>query len=125
MIPGEIIPHESLVPINLNRRRTTIAVTNASDHAVQVTSHYHFFEANKRLRFNRAEAYGKRLDVPSGSAVRWQPGETRDVTLIDIAGRRTVYGFQGLVNGRLTDEQRGEALRLARTRGFLHQDSSP
>ena len=113
MNPGEIVPHEGVVPINRDRKRITIPVTNTSDQAVQVTSHYHFFEANKRLRFNRAESYGKRLDVPSGSAVRWQPGETR------------VYGFQGLVNGRLTHEQRGEALRLAQTRGFLDREASP
>ena len=121
MNPGEIIPYRSAVPINQARDRTTITVTNTSSHAVQVTSHYHFFEANKRLSFNRAESYGKRLDVPSGSAVRWQPGETRDVTLIDIAGKRRVYGFQGLVNGHLTHEQRGEALRVAHARGFLDQ----
>lgn len=125
MNPGEIIRHESAVPINQDQDRITIAVTNTSHHAVQITSHYHFFEANKRLRFNRAASYGKRLDVPSGSAVRWQPGETRDVTLIDIAGKRRVYGFQGLVNGRLTHEQRGEALRLAQARGFLDQETSP
>lgn len=123
MKPGEIIRNEATVQINLDRGAVTISVTNTSDHAVQVTSHYHFFEANKRLHFNRAVAYGKRLDVPSGSAVRWQPGETRDAALIDIAGRRRVYGFQGLVNGRLSHEQRGEALRLAQARGFLDQEA--
>ena len=123
MKPGEVIISEAALPINQDRTAVTISVTNTSDHAVQVTSHYHFFEANKRLRFNRTAAYGKRLDVPSGSAVRWQPGETRDVTLIDIAGKRRVYGFQGLVNGQLTDEQRGEAFRLAQARGFLNQEA--
>ncbi len=123
MKPGEVISSEAALPINQDRTAVTISVTNTSDHAVQVTSHYHFFEANKRLRFNRTAAYGKRLDVPSGSAVRWQPGETRDVTLIDIAGKRRVYGFQGLVNGQLTDEQRGEAFRLAQVRGFLNQEA--
>ena len=123
MKPGEVIISEAALPINQDRTAVIISVTNTSDHAVQVTSHYHFFEANKRLRFNRTAAYGKRLDVPSGSAVRWQPGETRDVTLIDIAGKRRVYGFQGLVNGQLTDEQRGEALRLAQARGFLNQEA--
>ena len=123
MKPGEIIPGDGPVRINRPRETVTLSVTNTSDHAVQVTSHYHFFEANKRLRFDRAASYGKRLDVPSGSAVRWQPGETRDVTLIDIAGKRRVYGFQGMVNGRLTEEQRGEALRLAHARGFLDRES--
>lgn len=125
MKPGEVVRSEGAIPINQGGSAATISVTNTSDHAVQVTSHYHFFEANKRLRFNRASAYGKRLDIPSGSAVRWQPGETRDVTLIDIAGKRRVYGFQGLVNGRLTHEQRGEALRLARARGFLDKETCP
>lgn len=124
MNPGEIIPNGRPVPINQDQHRTTIIVSNNSEHAVQVTSHYHFFEANKRLRFNRSVSYGKRLDVPSGSAVRWQPGETRRVTLIEISGRRMVYGFQGLVNGRLTEEQRGEALIMAHTRGFLDETKS-
>ena len=123
MKPGEIMSGEGVVRINQDGKPVTIPVTNTSDHAVQVTSHYHFFEANKRLRFNRAASYGKRLDVPSGSAVRWQPGETREVTLIDIAGRRRIFGFQGLVNGRLTDERLGEALRQARDRGFLDQEN--
>ena len=122
MKPGETIPAENAININEDREAIAISVTNTSDHAVQVTSHYHFFEANKRLQFDRTAAYGKRLDVPSGSAVRWQPGETRRVRLIDIGGKRRVFGFQGLVNGRLTDEQRGEALHRARDRGFLDQE---
>lgn len=124
MKPGELLPGEPPVTINEGQKRTTIVVANDSEHAVQVTSHYHFFEVNKRLRFDRCASYGKRLDVPSGSAVRWQPGETRRVTLIEISGRRMVYGFQGLVNGRLTEEQRGEALIMAHTRGFLDETKS-
>ena len=123
MKPGEIIPAEGAIHINEGREAIAISVTNTSDHAVQVTSHYHFFEANKRLRFERSSAYGRRLDVPSGSAVRWQSGETREVQLIDIKGRRRVFGFQGLVNGRLTDEQRGEALHQAHDRGFLDEEN--
>ena len=122
MRPGEIIHAEGEIDINQDRDSIAITVTNTSNHAVQITSHYHFFEANKRLRFNRAASYGKRLNVPSGSAVRWQPGETRDVTLIDIAGKRRIFGFQGLVNGRLTNEQLGEALSRARIRGFQDQE---
>ena len=114
MKPGETIPAKGSIELNEDAATITISVTNTSDHAVQITSHYHFFEANKRVRFERAAAYGRRLDVPSGSAVRWQPGETREIQLMEIKGRRRVFGFQGLVNGRLTDEQRGEALRQAR-----------
>ena len=122
MKPGETIPAKGSIELNENAATITISVTNTSEQAVQVTSHYHFFEANKRLRFGRAAGYGRRLDVPSGSAVRWEPGETREVQLIDIKGRRRIFGFQGLVNGRLTDEQRGEALHQARGRGFLDQE---
>ena len=95
MKPGETIPAESAININEDREAIAISVTNTSDHAVQVTSHYHFFEANKRLQFDRTAAYGKRLDVPSGSAVRWQPGETRKVQLIDIGGKTKGVRFPG------------------------------
>ena len=122
MNPGETIPAKGSIELNEDAATISISVTNTSEQAVQVTSHYHFFEANKRLRFERSLAYGRRLDVPSGSAVRWQSGETREVRLIDIKGRRRVFGFQGLVNGRLTDEQRGEALNQAHARGFLDQE---
>ena len=123
MKPGEIIPGEGNIQINQGLDTVTITVENTSDHAVQITSHYHFFEANKRLRFNRAAAYGKRLDVPSGAGVRWEPGETKEVRLVEISGNRRVYGFQGLVNGQLTEEQKGEALTRARERGFLDLES--
>ena len=124
MKPGELFPGGPPVTINEGQKRTTIVVANDSEHAIQVTSHYHFFEVNKRLRFDRCASYGKRLDVPSGSAVRWQPGETRSVTLIDIAGKRMVYGFQGLVNGRLNDNRRREATIMAQSRGFLDETRS-
>ncbi len=119
MKPGEIIPAEGSIRINEGRESITVSVENTSDHAVQITSHYHFFEANKRLRFDRAAAYGRRLDVPAGAGVRWEAGETKEVQLIEIGGKRRVFGFQGFVNGHLTDEQRGEALARARDRGFL------
>ena len=122
MKPGEIIPAEGAIRINDGLESLTISVTNTSEHAVQITSHYHFFEANKRMRFDRVAAYGKRLDLPSGSAVRWDPGETKDVRLIDIGGKRRVVGFQGLVDGHLTYQQRGEALHRARDLGFLDQE---
>ena len=79
MKPGETIPAKGSIELNEDAATITISVTNTSEQAVQVTSHYHFFEANKRLRFERSLAYGRRLDVPSGSAVRWQPGESREV----------------------------------------------
>jgi urease beta subunit len=122
MKPGEIIPGEGQIRGNQGLESVTITVENTSDHAVQITSHYHFFEVNKRLRFDRASAYGRRLDVPSGSGVRWEPGEIKEVDLVEIAGNRRIFGFQGLVNGRLTEEQKGEALNRARQRGFLDRE---
>jgi len=122
MKPGEIIPGPGAIVCNQGQKAITLKVENASDHAIQVTSHYHFFEVNKRLRFDRRAAYGKRLDVPAGSAMRWEPGEVKEVPLIDIGGRRRVYGYQGLVNGRLTEKQREEALARARALGFLSEE---
>ena len=116
---GEIISGVGAIQCNEGRGTTTITVENTSSHVVQITSHYHFFEVNKRLRFDRGAAYGKRLDIPSGSAVRLEPGETKEFTLVDLAGKRRVYGFQGFVNGALSEAQSGEALAKARELGFL------
>lgn len=116
---GGIIPGEGPILCNQGRDTTTIIVENTSNHIVQVGSHYHFFEVNKCLRFDRLASYGKRLDVPSGSTVRLEPGEAKEVRLIDLGGKRRVYGYQGFVNGALSDAQAGEALAQARQRGFL------
>ena len=116
---GGIIPGEGPILCNQGRDTTTIIVENTSNHIVQVGSHYHLFEVNKRLRFDRLASYGKRLDVPSGSTVRLEPGEAKEVRLIDLGGKRRVYGYQGFVNGALSDTQAGEALAQARQRGFL------
>ncbi|MFQ5875908.1 MAG: urease subunit beta [Dehalococcoidia bacterium] len=123
MKPGEVISGEGDIECNQGRGTVTITVENTSDHAVQVTSHYHFFEANKRLRFDRSAAYGKRLDIPAGSGVRWEPGEVKEVRLVELSGKRRVFGFQGLVNGPLTDDQREEALARAREQGFLDREA--
>lgn len=122
MKPGEIIPGDGKIQGNQGLKSVSIRVENTSDHVVQITSHYHFFEVNKRLRFDRAAAYGRRLDIPAGSGVRWGPGEIKEVDLVEIGGNRRVFGFQGLVNGRLTGDQKGEALNRARERGFLDQE---
>ena len=119
MIPGEIIPAAEPIPCNVGREAISLAVENTSDHTVYVTSHYHFMETNKRLRFNRRAAYGRRLDVPAGSGIRWASGEVREVELIGLAGRRRVYGFQGFVNGALSEAQAGEATARCRALGFL------
>ncbi len=86
MRPGEILPAPGDIEVNKGLGVTTIIVENTSDHSIQVTSHYHFFEANKRLRFDRRTAYGKRLDIPAGSGVRWEPGEIKEVRLVELRG---------------------------------------
>jgi urease subunit beta len=101
MIPGEIITKNGAITLNAGRKTVTIAVTNTGDRPVQVGSHYHFFETNPALKFERKKTRGMRLDIPAGTAVRFEPGQTRDVTLIPFAGNRKVFGFRGAVMGKL------------------------
>jgi urease subunit beta len=101
MIPGEIITKDGDITLNAGRKTVTVAVTNTGDRPVQVGSHYHFFETNPGLKFERKKARGMRLDIPAGTAVRFEPGQTRDVTLIPFAGGRKVYGFRAAVMGKL------------------------
>jgi urease subunit beta len=101
MIPGEIFPAEGSIEINAGRRTLRVTVANTGDRPVQVGSHYHFFETNDALRFDRAAARGFRLNIPAGTAVRFEPGQSREVELVELAGNRTVYGFQGKVMGPL------------------------
>ena len=101
MIPGEVQTPEGEIELNAGREVTRLQVANTGDRPVQVGSHYHFAEANPALEFDRAAARGKRLDIAAGSAVRFEPGQTREVTLIPYAGARRVYGFNGQVMGRL------------------------
>lgn len=109
---------------NLGRPTARVTVTNTLDRAVQVRSHYHFFEANRGLRFDRAISYGMRLDIPSGTAVRFEPGESKVVNLVAIGGRRRVAGFHGLVNASLdAPGSRDRALDAARKGGFLAEEA--
>ena len=101
MIPGEIKVAAGDIEINKGRRTATAEVTNTGDRPIQVGSHYHFFETNDALRFDRKLAYGMRLDIAAGTAVRFEPGQKRTVTLVELAGDRRVFGFQGKVMGRL------------------------
>jgi len=94
VIPGEIIPGEAPVPLNPGRGRAALTVTNTGDRPVQVGSHYHFAAANPALEFDREAAWGRRLDVPAGTAVRFEPGVTREVSLVPLAGRRVVPGLR-------------------------------
>ncbi|MFD2182400.1 urease subunit beta [Rhodoplanes azumiensis] len=101
MIPGEIITAEGDITLNAGRESVTITVVNTGDRPIQVGSHYHFFETNPALRFDRDKARGFRLDIAAGTAVRFEPGQSRDVTLVPLAGTRTVYGFRQGVMGTL------------------------
>jgi urease subunit beta len=101
MIPGEIKVAKGDIEINKGRRKVKLEVTNTGDRPIQVGSHYHFFEVNDALRFDRAKARGFRLDIAAGTAVRFEPGQSRTVQLVELSGERVVYGFQGKVMGRL------------------------
>jgi len=101
MIPGEIMPLEGEIELNAGRATIELEVTNTGDRPIQVGSHYHFFETNPALDFERDKARGFRLDIPSGTAVRFEPGQSRTVTLVALAGDRTVYGFRQQVMGKL------------------------
>lgn len=101
LIPGELLIDDGAHPLNPERRTLTLVVKNASDRPIQVGSHYHFAETNGALDFDRKAAQGMRLNIASGTAVRFEPGQQRTVELVDLAGDRKVYGFRGLVQGKL------------------------
>jgi urease subunit beta len=101
MIPGEIIPKSGNIELNVGATQTTIEVANTGDRPIQVGSHYHFFETNDALRFDRAKARGMRLDIAAGTAVRFEPGQRREVTLVPLGGLRRVFGFQQKIMGKL------------------------
>jgi urease subunit beta len=101
LIPGELIPEPGDLELNAGRPITTLTVANTGDRPVQVGSHFHFHEANPALNFNREAARGLRLDIPAGTAIRFEPGDSREVQLVPFAGARRVYGFNGLINGPL------------------------
>ena len=101
MIPGEMFIKDGDITLNAGRKTVTLKVSNSGDRPVQVGSHYHFFETNPALKFDRKKARGMRLNIPAGTAVRFEPGQTREVTLVALAGTRTVYGFRQQVMGKL------------------------
>ena len=101
MIPGEMKVESGEIELNAGRRTLTLEVANTGDRPIQVGSHYHFFETNEGLSFDRAAARGMRLNIAAGTAVRFEPGQTRTVELVDYAGERKVYGFQGKIQGAL------------------------
>ena len=101
LIPGEIITEDGFIELNSGKNVTTITVSNSGDRPIQVGSHYHFFETNKALIFNREITLGMRLDIPAGTAIRFEPGDTAEVKLVSYSGYRNVFGFNALINGPL------------------------
>jgi urease subunit beta len=101
MIPGEMFIQKGEIELNKGRRTVTLTVTNTGDRPIQVGSHYHFFETNPALKFERKKARGMRLHIAAGTAVRFEPGQSREVTLVELAGKRTIYGFRQTVMGKL------------------------
>jgi urease subunit beta len=101
MIPGELFLKDDDIELNKGRKSMTLSVSNTGDRPIQVGSHYHFFETNPALKFDRKKARGMRLDIPAGTAIRFEPGQTREVALIALAGKRAVYGFRQDIMGKL------------------------
>ncbi len=128
MIPGEIVCKSGSIEINANRDVTEIKVANSGDRPIQIGSHYHFFEVNKLLKFNREEGYGRHLNIPSGTSVRFEPGEEKIVSLVPFAGKKEIYGLNGLTNGKTLDGESDEKLKsklssdleLAKIKGFIN-----
>ncbi|WP_449325431.1 urease subunit beta [Sphingobacterium suaedae] len=105
MVPGEYILRKEEIKANVGYRTTSISVKNEGDRPIQVGSHYHFFEVNKMLSFDREQAFGMRLNIPASTAVRFEPGEQKSVILVEMGGSKEVHGFNGLTNGKYTDEK--------------------
>jgi urease subunit beta len=101
MIPGELFIPDGDIELNAGRNTVMLTVANTGDRPIQVGSHYHFFETNPALRFDRNKARGMRLDIAAGTAVRFEPGQSREVQLVELAGQRVIYGFRGEVQGKL------------------------
>ena len=129
MIPGEIIPATGHITLNAGRAAIILMVANTGDRPIQVGSHFHFFEVNAALEFDREQAFGKRLDIPATTDIRFEPGDEREVDLVPLAGKRRVYGFNNLVDGwtggdeakNVYQPRKAEALRRMELLGFKHR----
>ncbi len=122
-VPGQILCASGSIKLNCDRELKQITVANTGDRPIQVGSHYHFFEVNKALKFDRVAALGFRLDIPAGTAVRFEPGDTKQVQLVAMAGNRQVYGLNNLVDGDLDDEDtRIRAIEKMLANGFSNQE---
>ena len=122
--PGACEPLPGELELNAGREAITISVTNLGDRPIQVGSHYHFIETNAQLRFDRGKAYGRRLDIPAGTAVRFEPGETKTVKLVEIAGNRVIRGGNNLVNGAVSPQNLAAVMARVEQGGFAHQEEA-
>ena len=118
MIPGEYILQPNDIIANAGRSTATVVVVNTGDRPVQIGSHFHFFEVNRQLQFNRQAAYGMRLNIPAGTAVRFEPGEEKEVQLVTFGGAQKVYGFNNLVNGDIAEENKEQSVQNALNNQF-------
>jgi urease beta subunit len=119
MIPGEIIFKEDKINGNVGKETITLKVKNPDKRPIAVGSHMHFFEVNKFMEFDREKAFGYRLDIPSGTVIRWEPGDEKTVTLVPYGGRGVVKGMNALTNGQVTDFNKGQAVLNAKLKGFI------
>ena len=117
MIPGEYLIGDEPILANVNRDTRKIKVSNSGDRPIQVGSHTHFFEVNKALDFPRVQAYGFHLNIPSGTSIRFEPGDSKEVEITEYGGKKIVFGFSGLVNGKL-DTKKQDAIKKAKENGF-------
>ena len=119
MIPGEYILATEPIECNVGRATVKITVVNTGDRPVQVGSHFHFFEANKQMQFDRAAAFGMRLNIAAGTAVRFEPGEEKDVELVAFGGNKKIFGFNNLVDGAISEGNKMAAVSIAGENGFI------
>ncbi len=122
MIPGEYILVTGSIECNVDRPTTIITVVNTGDRPVQIGSHFHFFEVNRLLQFEREKAFGMRLNIAAGTAVRFEPGEEKEVQLVSFGGNKKIVGFSNLVDGDINEENRKSALKKARDKNFLFEE---
>ena len=121
MIPGEYILKKEDIIANEGRATVKIAVVNTGDRPVQIGSHFHFFEVNKQMEFDRAKAFGMRLNIPAGTAVRFEPGEEKQVELVEFGGSKKIYGFNNLVDGKINDKHKKQAIEKADSKNFKNK----
>lgn len=122
MIPGEYILKKEDIIANEGRATVKIAVVNTGDRPVQIGSHFHFFEVNKQIEFDRAKAFGMRLNIPAGTAVRFEPGEEKQVELVEFGGAKKIYGFNNLVDGKINDKHKKQAIEKAKANNFKNKE---